>query len=60
MMYKMSDVLNFLGKVVYIQFNDSCIVETVNDWLNEYGNIKVDVVNVIEHHNGTKTVVINR
>lgn len=58
MKYKMSDVLNFIGNVVYIQYTDSAILYPVNEWLNEFGNIKVEVDGVHQHHNGTKTIFI--
>lgn len=60
MTYKMTDVLNFIGNVTYVQFEDSCILYTTNDWLEEYGNIKVDVANVQHHHNGTNTLILKR
>lgn len=60
MKYKMTDVLNFIGRVIYVQFEDSSILYTVNDWLEEFGNINVDVTRVIEHNNGTKTIIVNK
>ncbi len=60
MKYKMCDVINFISRVVYVQFDDSSILYMINDWLAEFGNIKVDVINVIEHADGTKTLVIRR
>lgn len=58
MKYKMTDVLNFIGRVAYIQFEDSSNVYDVNTWLEEYGNINVDVINVIEHATGVKTIIV--
>lgn len=58
MSYKIIDVLNFIGNVKYIKIGNLLI--DAYEWVNENGNIFVEVIDVERHMNGTATIIIKK
>ena len=57
-MYRLVDILNFIGKVNLIKVGS--FTDDAYHYLNTVGNVWVDVIDVIRGKDGYATVIIER